>query len=144
MKRPSEHDYGEIQEISRLSSEFIDSFYWNEDKIKAFDIASKIVKYIDFYIKDYNITINDLLIRNECQENSDRHQKHLEESIKKLDEILPKLKLTDEGDSKLCYSLTELQDPKMFQESLDTLNNLDVNGFTGEVKLKNRSRRRLR
>lgn len=37
---------------------------------------------------------------------------------------------------KLCYSLSELQDPKIFQESLDTLNNLEVNVFTGEVKLK--------
>lgn len=41
-------------------------------------------------------------------------------------------------DVKLCYSLEELSDPKIFQESLDTLNNLDVNMYTGEVTLKNK------
>lgn len=37
--------------------------------------------------------------------------------------------------------LQKLQDPKIFQESLDTLNNLDVNVFTGEVKLENKERK---
>lgn len=61
-----------------------------------------------------------------------------------VDDFVKEALKVDIDDVKLCYSISELQDPKMFQESLDTLNNLDVNGFTGEVKLKNRSRRRLR
>ena len=72
------------------------------------------------------------------QENKDNKYNYLLDMIQGDLEKLENLHLNkDEIESpKLCYPLSELQDPKIFQESLDTLNNLDVNVFTGEVKLK--------
>ena len=113
--------YNKINEIITFSESLAECIR-SKNRVQSIVECSNIIKYIDSLLKDYNLNISDMLSYNYKS---------------KEDELYIKIpRSSEESKERLGYTLKELQNPETFQESLDTLNRLEVNIMTDEVKLK--------